>query len=92
MEDDFQFNDDSLERHKITRLEAIQVVESDESEYFPLSRRHGNDRLMFVGFPHAKDVLLEIGVEFLPNGKDVIFHANKARKYFANLYSERKQQ
>ncbi len=90
MNDIFQFNDDSLERHEIHRQDAIELIESERSVFFPLSRRNGNDRLMFVGFIHGRAVLLEIGVEFLPNGIERIFHANKARKNFVHLYNSRK--
>ncbi len=87
----FQFHDSNLKRHGISRLEAMQVIESAESEYFPLSRFEENDRLMFVGFSDTSICLLEVGVEFLPENKELIFHANKARKYFVNLYKERKR-
>jgi hypothetical protein len=46
---------------------------------------------MFVGFSQDGVRLIEVGVEFLPDGKENIFHANKARKYFAALYRERKK-
>ena len=89
-EDTLEFNDGSLQRHGISRLEAMQVVEADESEYFPLSPNEGNDRVMFVGFAHAEVRLLEVGVEFLADGRERIFHAGKARRYFVNLYNQRK--
>jgi hypothetical protein len=91
MKNGFHFNEESLKRHKITRLEAVQIVESEESEYFPLTRYLGNDRLMFVGFSSDGAVLMEVGVEFLADGEEMIFHANKARRYFVNLYNARKQ-
>ena len=59
--------------------------------YFPLSRHNNNDRLMFVGFSQICVRLLEVGVEFLPSDKVRIFHANKARRYFVNLYNKRKR-
>lgn len=92
MDSGFQFNDESLKRHRISRQEALQVLESEDSEYFPLSCRNDNDRLMFVGFACGGSILLEVGVEFLPQAEERIFHANKARKYFVQLYNLRKRQ
>ena len=91
MQDDFEFNDESLHRHGISRLEAIQVMKSDYVECFPLSYFHGNSRAMFVGFSETRIYLLEVGIEFLPNGKEKIFHANKARKFFTKAFEERKR-
>jgi len=86
----FEFHDENLRKHGISRLEALQVVESYQSEYFPLSRHKSNDRLMFVGFSHTSMCFLEVGVEFLPDGREKIFHANKARKYFIDAFNKRK--
>jgi hypothetical protein len=90
MDRPFEFNDNSLCRHGISRIEAVEVVENEQSEYFPLSRQSGNDRLMFVGYSAGSSTLLEVGVEFLPGDKERIFHANKDRKYFQNLFFQRK--
>jgi hypothetical protein len=86
----FRFHDKNLQKHGISRLAAVQVIESSQSEYFPLTTFEDNDRLMFVGFSKKSSYLLEIGVEFLPNGEEKIFHGNKARKYFVKAYNDRK--
>lgn len=91
MAERFEYNDNSLQGHGISRIEALQVVESLESEYFQLSRNQGADRLMFVGYSQISIGLLEVGVEFLPDGRERIFHANKARKFFIQLYRIRKR-
>jgi hypothetical protein len=86
-----EFNDHGLRKHGISRLEALQVIEAEGSEYFPLSPRNDNDRIMFVGFSYAGTRLLEVGVAFLPGNRERIFHANRARRHFVNMYNQRKR-
>jgi hypothetical protein len=93
MEDGFEFvSEEYFQQRGISRMQAVQVVQSAESRYFPLSRREGRDRLMFVGFAQGRIDLLEAGVELaIADGQDKIFHVNKARKYFQKLYNEEMQ-
>ncbi len=71
------FNDDSLKRGGVTRVEAIEVlddpmtIEVEEGESL-----RGNPTVMYVGKTQAER-LLEIGVEYKPDETHV-YHTRKA--------------
>ena len=73
------YNYTSLRKHKVTEKEVDEVYATGAD--FDLSPSiKGNDRIMLVGLT-ANGRLLEIGVEFLADGNEHIFHASDATKH-----------
>ncbi len=57
------FNDESLNRHKVTHEECYQVLaDPTKLEYDPGVSKDGNPRKMYVGYT-LLDRRLEVGVE-----------------------------
>jgi hypothetical protein len=79
------YNQESLDRHNISRAEADEVLATGIWDEMSGSER-GNDRLMFVGFT-ASGRLLEIGVEYFDDeDREHVFHGNDATACYRKLY------
>jgi hypothetical protein len=49
---------------------------------------HGNDRVMWIGFTFGLR-LLEIGIEYLPNDNEHVFHAMNATKEYLKEFEQK---
>jgi hypothetical protein len=66
------------------------VLDYPENELFELSPgRDGNDRIMAIGFDLNAN-LLEVGVEYLDDNHEHIFHGMPATAQWRNAYNVRK--
>lgn len=72
------YNSTSLRKHNVAKHEVDDVYATGVDFDLPPSIK-GNDRIMLVGLT-ANGRLLEIGVEFLADGNEHIFHASDATK------------
>jgi len=80
----------NLADHKVSQLEADEVLRSDVTAEFDLPpSQRGNERVMLVGFT-GEGRLLELGIEFFHDEERVhIFHADDAtRPYRAEFERE----
>ena len=86
----YTYNDESLIRHGAARKDVDEVL-SDKNisrrDFELLQSIDGNLRLMFVGFNSAGR-LLEIGVQFIDENYEHIFHAQAVSPKFHKLYEE----
>lgn len=74
------YNKDNIKRHGLTVDEINEVLRSPMTLVIDLSPSlKGNDRIMWIGFT-SNLRLLEIGIEYLPNDTEYIFHAVNATK------------
>ncbi len=74
------YNHESLQRHSVTVEEINEVLRSPLTIVIDLEpSRKGNDRVIWIGFTFNIR-LLEIGIEYLPNNKEHVFHAMDATK------------
>lgn len=79
------YQDDQL---KITREQIDYMLRSSTSEAFPVAAsRDGNDRLMVVGFDQTGN-LIEVGVEYISDNQEHIFHAMPATKQWRAAYDK----
>ena len=83
------YNCDSLNKHNITKEEVDQVYAMGKGFDLNPSLK-GNDRVIVVGWT-ATGRLLEIGIEYLADGNEYIFHANEATKHYQNLFDRKKR-
>ncbi len=80
------YNYQSLDKHGIKEEEVDDVYALGRD--FDLEPSiDGNDRIMVVGWTSAGR-LLEIGIEYLPDGNEHIFHACDATKYYRRLFEK----
>lgn len=80
------YNYESLDRHGVTVQEADEVYATGcDFDLDPGS--DGNDRLMVVGWTSAGR-LLEVGIEYLPDGNEHIFHACAATTAYRELFEK----
>lgn len=79
------FNDESLKRHKVSRLEVLQAL-SDPLVQAVLDgeSKQGNSTRVYVGYTNS-DRLLEIGIEYRKD-EEHVFHADNARSHFAKIF------
>jgi hypothetical protein len=83
------YNHESLDRHGVTEQEVDEVYASGKD--FDLAPSDaGNDRIMVVGWT-ANGRLLEIGIEYSPQGDEHIFHGNEATKEYQLLFEKDKR-
>lgn len=83
-----KYNLESLDRHGVSPADADEVIATGIWEEMLLSK-HGNTRLMFVGFT-ANGRLLEVAVEYFDDeDMEYIFHANDATRYYRALFRKR---
>lgn len=80
------YNHDSLDKHGITEEEADEVYATGK-DFDMEPNEVGNDRIMVVGWTSIGR-LLEIGIEYLPNGDEHIFHASDATKSYRQLFEK----
>ncbi len=84
------FEDENLRKHKVTRNEINEVLESDltfAEELDPSDR--GNDRAMIVGWTFSGR-LLEIGFEYFEKeDREHVFHAMDAGKAYKSEFLRR---
>lgn len=78
------YNYESIRKHGVTEQEVDEVYATGKDFDMEPSRT-GNDRMMLVGWT-AAGRLLEIGIEYLANGDEHIFHANDATKHYRKLF------
>lgn len=79
MADKIWFNDANLSDHEVTRREVEEALDDPDASDYQLSPSYaGNDRIMIVGATELNR-LLEIGVEFMPDGRWNVFHGNDAK-------------
>jgi uncharacterized DUF497 family protein len=77
---------ESLDKHGVTEEEADEVYATGKD--FDLEpSANGNDRIMVVGWTSAGR-LLEIGIEYLSDGNEHIFHAIDATKHYRQLFEK----
>ena len=80
------FNDDSLKRHKVTRAEVLEVLADDFKTPVEFGEsKQGNSTVMYVGCTKTERAL-EVGVEFLEDDADHVYHARSITHYFARAY------
>ncbi len=78
---------DSLNRHRVTPDECLQVILAADSRWFEEAKsERGNDRVVYFGRPEREGRILEVGVEFIDEDEtseqeetEHIYHAMKAR-------------
>lgn len=81
------YQDDQLE---ITREQADQVLDYPDNELFELPpARNGNDRIMVVGFDFNAN-LIEVGVEYINDNHEHIFHGTQVTTQWRNAFNMRK--
>jgi uncharacterized DUF497 family protein len=84
-------NYESLKRHDVSVDEIDEVLRSMVTVAVEIGpSRVGNDRVMLVG-PTLNLRLLEIGIEYLPNDIEYVFHANDATKLMMQAFIERRR-
>jgi len=78
---------DELAKHGVTPKDADFVLRSQISIWEDMGpSKHGNDRLMFVGFS-AGGRLLEVAVEYFDEEDiELVFHANDATPKYKKLF------
>lgn len=80
------YNHESLDRHGISEQEVDEVY-STGKDFDMSSSTNGNDRIMVVGWT-SFGRLLEIGIEYLTNTDEYIFHAMDATRYYSELFNK----
>ncbi len=78
------YDDTNLKKHKVTRQEVDQVLDSRNltTHVFDLPpARNGNERAMFVGST-MEGRLIEVGVEAVSDKDEHVFHAMNATKQY----------
>jgi len=80
----------SLDKHEVTTEEVDEVLANEPKDEDIEPSARGNARVMFVGFTF-EGRLLEVGVEYLPDGKEHVFHAMDATKAYRALFNKRKR-
>ncbi len=70
------YNYESLFRHNISKYEVDEVYALGK-DFDVAASKSGYERIIIVGWT-AQGRLLEIGIEYLPNDHETIFHANDA--------------
>jgi len=74
------FNKASLKRGKVSPDECLEALADPFKMYYEdLLSERGNPRRMWVGYTLAER-RLEIGVEYMRNNVDHIYHARKAQR------------
>jgi uncharacterized DUF497 family protein len=74
------YNYESMKRHCVTVDEINEVQRSPLTVIIDLEPSDkGNDRVVWIGFTFSLR-LLEIGVEYLPNDNEHMFHTMDATK------------
>jgi len=83
------YNSESLKRHDVSTDEIKEVLRSPLTVVVDLEpSNHGNYRVMWVGFTFNLRVL-EIGIEYMPNDQEHIFHAMDATKQYRQELEKR---
>ncbi len=80
------YNTSSLKKHKVTEEEVDHVYATGIDFDLEPSEK-GNDRIMIIGLT-ASGRLLEIGIEYLADGNEHIFHADDATKPYQLLFQK----
>jgi hypothetical protein len=81
------YNYESLRRHKVTEEEADEVY-ADGLDFDLDPSPNGNDRIMVVGWT-GTGRLLEVGIEYLPENSEHIFHTSDATRHYKELFERR---
>jgi len=79
----------NLEKHGVTTDEVDEVLFNDPLDFDLEPSKDGNDRILFIGFTYAGR-LLEVGVEYLHEEDEHIFHGMDATKHYRNAFEKRK--
>ena len=80
------YNHESLDKHGVTEQEADEVYATGK-DFDMTASDNGNDRIMVVGWTaHGRP--LEVGIEYLENGNEHIFHACEATKHYRQLFEK----
>ena len=80
------YNYESLDKHGVTEQEADEVYATGMN--FDLEpNADGNDRIMVVGWT-SNGRLLEIGIEYLANGDEHIFHTSNATTPYRDKFKK----
>jgi len=83
------YNHDSLDRHGVSEQDVDEVY-ANGKDFDMSSSVKGNDRIMVVGWTSAGR-LLEVGIEYLADGDEYIFHAMEATQYYRELFDKDKR-
>lgn len=78
------YNDTNLKKHKVTRHEVDQVLDSRNLSTCVFNvppARNGNERAMFVELTQ-EGRLIEVGIEAVSDTDDYVFHAMNATKQY----------
>lgn len=78
----------SLRKHSVTINEVVEVLAGDPIDSDLSEGSSNNVRVMFVGFTYTGR-LLEIGIEYLSDDVDHVFHAMDATKYYREAFGRR---
>jgi uncharacterized DUF497 family protein len=78
----------NLRKHRVAPQEADEVLANDPLDFELTISCSGNDRVMFVGFTYAGR-LLEVGVEYVSNYHEHVFHAMRATKSYRKEIEKR---
>ena len=82
------YNDESLQRHHVSREEIQDVIASELSLYRDLEpSERGYSRIMTIGWTEDGRIL-KIGIEYFPD-RDHVFHANDAGKTYVKEFEKR---
>lgn len=76
-------------KHKITKNDIYELLNSTNYIETPLPSGKYGERCMLVGFVARLNYPIEVGIEY-PIGADLplVFHAQKAREPFLSLFKE----
>lgn len=86
-----QYNYESLKRHNVSVDEIGEVLRCLLTVNINMGpSRAGNDRIMWIGFTYNAR-LLEIGMEYLPEGTEYVFHANNATDLAQQAFDKRRK-
>jgi hypothetical protein len=78
----------SLRKHSVTISELIEVLAGDPMDFDLPEGLNNSTRVMFVGFTYAGR-LLEIGIEYLFDESEHVFHAMDATRYYREAFGRR---
>jgi hypothetical protein len=78
----------NLRKHRVTTEEVDEVLANDPLTFQLSPSFSGNDRVMFVGFTYMGR-LLEVGVEYVSNYHEHVFHGMRATKLYRKVIERR---
>lgn len=80
------YNHRNLVKHGISNVDVDEVLNDSLTIWIDLGvSRHGNDRLMFIGFTKTGRIL-EVGVELIGDD-EYVFHAMDAGEHYIKEFN-----